>query len=319
MRPTLEDKEREYRTVYELIFRTPRIPINEIASWLQITRHTASNRLKEALGLGYASTPQIRMRSYRNMLEYAYFLSCRNVPKLFSKYREKESVIYHSVLGGSTNLWVISKEKLDFDCDVLVGGPRSDYHVSYAPNHSWDTAIQRMRRKVENFNPKDYSPEGILKTHWNETLEWDSEDEKLFHEFNYDLRKPVSPIMKDNRISWGKVEKWLNRLPEYCTIITAYYPKTISAHDPYLFIFETDYEDFLIDLFSELPTTSLFFRVSNKLFLYSHVKKEYLRVVNSQVDITELQIPSLVIELLDKEVIETEAHATIECYWNKDP
>jgi len=319
MRPTLEDKERQYRSIYEFFYETPRIPINEIASLLQITRHTAKNRLKEALGLGYASIPQIRMRSFANMLEYVYFLRCENPVELFSEYQRIESVIYHATMYGSTNLWVVSKEELDFDCNVLVGGPRSDYHISYAPNHSWDTAIKRMRRKVENFNPYDYSPERILKTHWDETLEWDSEQERLFHVFNYDLRKPISPIQKKNLISWAKIDAWLKNLSEYCTIVTCYYPEKISNCDPHLFVFETDYEDFLINLFSELPTTSWFFRVSNKLFMLAHVKKEYSRVVDFQIDITRLQIPELVTKLKKKGIISNGFDAIVQCYWNKDP
>ncbi|MBU7028580.1 MAG: hypothetical protein HXS48_16720 [Theionarchaea archaeon] len=319
MRPTLEDKERQYRSIYEFFYEIPRIPINEIASRLQVTRHTAKNRLKELFGLGYASIPQIRMRSFANMLEYVYFLSCENPVELFSEYQRIESVIYHATMYGSTNLWVVSKEELDFDCNVLVGGPRSDYHLSYAPNHSWDTAIKRMRKKVENFNPYDYSPERILETHWDETLEWDSEQERLFHVFNYDLRQPISTIQKKNLISWAKIDAWLKNLSEYCTIINAYYPERISSYDPHLFVFETDYEDFLINLFSELPTTSWFFRVSNKLFLYAHVKKEYSRVVDFQIDITRLQIPELVTKLIKKGIVHSGFDAIVQCYWNKDP
>ncbi|MBU7025661.1 MAG: hypothetical protein HXS48_01870 [Theionarchaea archaeon] len=319
MRITLEEKERQYRVIYEDIFKTPRIPVYEIASRLQIGRNAASNRLNEVFNLGYASKPQIRKRSFPNMKEYLYFLNCKKPAEMFPKCLQNDNIIYHAVMSGFSNLWVVSRKKIDFDCDVFVEGLRSDYHVSYAPNHSWETAFQRMRKKVENFNPKDYSPEGIIKTHWNEFIEWDSEDEKLFLEFNYDLRKPVSPIMKNNLISWGKVEKWFKKLPECCTIITRYFPKRISAYDPYLFVFQTNYEDFIIDLFSELPTSSIFFKVSDRLFMVARVRKEYLRAVDSQVDIRELQIPSLAMELCDKGVIHSEAHALVECYWNKDP
>jgi hypothetical protein len=34
-----------------------------------------------------------------------------------------------------------------------------------------------------------------------------------------------------------------------------------------MFMFETDYEDFIVDLFSELPTSTFFFKVANKLFV----------------------------------------------------
>lgn len=319
MRITLEEKEIQYRAIYEALFGTPRIPVYEIASLLQVSRNAASNRMNEAFYLGYLSKPQIRRRSYANMIEYLYFLRCKNPVELFSKCRQTNSIIYHATLIGSTNLWVVSREKLDFDCDVLIEGPRSDYHISYAPHHSWETAIQRMRKKVETFNPREYAPEGIIKTHWNEQIEWDAEHEKLFNEFNYDLRRSISPILKKNLISWGKVEAWLRNLPQYCTVFTCYYPEKISTYDPYLFVFETDYEDFLVNLFSELPTTAWFFTVSNRLFVLTHIKKEFLRVVDFQVDIGQLQIPTLVAELHSKRIIRSEVSALVQCYWNTDP
>jgi hypothetical protein len=253
------------------------------------------------------------------MREYLYLLACKNPAALFPKCLKNDTVIYHAVMSGPANLWVVSKEELEFDCDVVVGGPRSDYHISFAPDHSWETAIQKMRKKVKTFNPENYSPDNSIKTRFNESVTWDSEHEKLFSEFNYDLRRPITPIIRKNLISWGKVDAWLKNLSQYCTIVTCYYPESISAYDPYLFMFETDYEDFLIDLFSELPTTSWFFTVSNRFFMLAHVKRECLRVVDFQIDIKELQIPLLVTELHRNRIIQSEAHAIVECYWNKNP
>ena len=68
-----------------------------------------------------------------------------------------------------------------------------------------------------------------------------------------------------------------------------------------------------------MKSPTWFFRVSNRLFMYAHVKREYVRVVNSQIDIRELQIPFLVRELFKKEVIRSEGHGIVECYWNSDP
>lgn len=317
VRLTLEDKERQYRAIYEAIFETPRISVTDIASLLRVTRNTASNRLNEAFSLGYLSKSQIRKRSYANMKECVYFLTCRNPAEVFPKLLQNKDIVYHAVMSGFATLWVVAKKECDFDCDVLVQGLRSDYHIPCAPDHSWDKAFEIMQKKVEDFNPQNYEPKGFIRTHWDNPVEWDLGDETLFKEFNYDLTKPITPIIKKYHISWRKVEEWLKNLPDYCTVFTCFYPKTISAYDPYLYIFETDYEDFLIGLFSELPTTSWFFKVSHRLFLYAHVKREYLRAVDSQTDIRELHFPFLVAELLRKGVIRSEAHAVVECYWNK--
>ncbi|MBU7045510.1 MAG: hypothetical protein HXS54_03660 [Theionarchaea archaeon] len=311
-----EDKERDYRAIYEAFHKNPRTFDKEIADLLHIRQSSAGKRIKKAIEQGYMSKSQIRRRSYKNFKEYTYFLKCDNPSEFFSTFVDNEKIVYHALMGSYANMWVVSKEELDSNCGTVLGGPRSDYHVSYAPNHSWETSIHNMRKMIEEFNPKDYEPQGFIKTHWNETVKWDSEFETLFREFNYDLSRPITPIIRKHLISWGKMDKWMKNLSKYCTIITNYYPGGISSYDPYLFMFETDYEDFIVNLFSELPTTSLFFKISNKLFLLAYVKREYIRVLDTQTHINRLYIPNMVIRLLQKGAILTENHGIVECYWN---
>ena len=311
-------EEKQFRVIYEALYDKPRIFYKNLGDVLHISSDKASIKMQKAIKLGWFFNPQVRARSYANLMEYTYFLKCKNPARYFSEFINKESIIYHALTGGCANMWVVSKEELDFSCKNVVSGPRSDYLASFPPNHSWDTGIHRMQKKVEEFNPKDYEPEGLIKTHWNKTIEWDSEYEELFKEFNYDLRKPITPIMKKHLISWKKVDNWMKNLQTYCTIITGYYPGGIKSYDPYLFMLETDYEDFIVNLFSELPTTTIFFKVSNKLFVYAYVRREYIRFVSSQVHINRLQIHNLLLDLLEKGVILSENHGIVECYWQKD-
>lgn len=71
---------------------------------------------------------------------------------------------------GFANFWIISKEEIDAEGDVIIEGRCSDYYVAFAPNHSWDTAVQVMQKKAENLDPADYEPKGIIKTCWEETI-----------------------------------------------------------------------------------------------------------------------------------------------------
>lgn len=61
---------------------------------------------------------------------------------------------------------------------------------------------------------------------------------------------------------------------------TRYFPEGAKAYDPYLFVFETDYEDFIVDLFSELPTSTFFFKVSDKLLMSGRMIKTSVRKVD---------------------------------------
>ena len=315
---TKEEEERHIRVMYEAIYEEPRIFIKKIGELLHISPDRVSTKMQKAVMQGWFSKPQIRARSYRNLIEFVYFLRCKNPSEYFCEFVDNEKIIYHALTGGCTNMWVVAKEELDFSCENVVSGPRSDYFASFPPDHSWETAIHNMRKKVKEFNPRDYEPEGLIKKHWNETIPWDLECEILFKEFNYDLTKPIKPLMKKHLISWTKVDKWMKNLSTYCTIITGYYPGGIKTYDPYLIVLETDYKDFIVKLFSELPTTTIFFEVSNKLFVYAYVKKEYMRYVSSQVHINRLQIHGMIFDLLKRGIILNENHGIVECYWQKD-
>jgi DNA-binding Lrp family transcriptional regulator len=319
MKTSLEERKNQYRGIYEKLYKFYRIKIVSLSKKLKRNRSVIGRRINEAFEEKYISLPQIRLRSYANMKEYVYFVNCENPLKVFRQYKEDMNVVYHAVMSGFANVWLITKSKINVEGDIIAVGLRSDYHVAYAPNHSWERAIQIIWEKVKAFNPELYNPQGIIKTHWDEIIPWDTEFEKLFREFKYNGRKPLTPIMRKYCISSQKTYEFLEKLPECCTVFTRYFPDKKSAYDPYLFMFETDYEDFIIDLFSELPTSSFFFKVADKLFLLANIKRSFLRDFNVDMsDISELHIPLLVEYFLEKGIIKNEKHAIIEYSWGKD-
>ena len=313
----LEERKQQYWSIFELLNRDPRIYIKDIALKLKIDPNTASNRLAEALAEKYFSLPQVRKCSYQNMIEYVHFIDCKNPLELFRQYQEDTNVVYHARMSGFASMWITSKEKIDFE-GVVIDGPRSDYYVSHPPNHSWKQAIQIMQRKTEAFSPKVYQPKEIIRNHWNETIEWDETDEILYREFKYNLRKKFSSIMRTHHISANRIYRFLGRMQEYCTVFTRYFPETIMYYDPYLFMFETDYEDFIIELFSELPTSSFSFKVADRLFLYANIERTSIREPGRYMsDISQLDIPLLVEALLKKGILRSEEHTLVEYYWAK--
>lgn len=311
-------REEHYRIWYELLCRSPRIPAKEASLSLGIEQKTSSARLKEALNQHYIVGPEVRKMSLANFPEYMYFVNCKNPDSLYRKYRQDENVIFHALMYGFANLWVISKGKMDIDGDIIVEGLRSDYYVAFAPDHSWDDAVRIIRKKIEKFNPEEYTPKGYIKTHFDKTIEWTEKDEILYRYFKNDMRKPLAPMKRDYHISRNEFRKWLERLPDCCTITTNYYPGKLSEYESYLFLFETDYEDFIVELFSELPSSSRFFRVSDKLFLYAHVPKKYIKDNDLHTEPNRLTIPSLSTELLTRGIIRRGSRGPIETYWAQD-
>jgi hypothetical protein len=309
-------KQRQYRTIYETLFENYRISVKDISSILGV--QNATRRMQEAFQQQYIVGPEIRKRSYKNLKEYMYFVNCKDPDIVYPRYREDTTVIYHAVISGFSNFWVISKEKIDIEGDIILEGYRSDYHVAFAPNHSWDDTMQTIRKKVERFDPETYTPKGYIKTHFDESVEWDSKDELLYKYFKYYVRNPFTPLVKNYSISRDKFRNWQETLPECCSITTSYYPDKAQAYDHCLFMFETDYEDFIIDLFSEFPASSWFFKVSDKLFLYAHVRRKYIRSSNLLSAPNRSFIPLLGNKLLERGILKSKARASIEYDWGKD-
>jgi hypothetical protein len=314
MRTVQETVKRQYRGICEILWEDPRVLVRGITSKIG---SDAGKILREALEYQYIIGPQIRKRSYQNLKEYMYFINCENPELLYLKYREDQNIIYHVKTVGFCNLWIIAREEIDIDGDIVVEGQRSDYHVSHPPDHSWETAIEVVKKKIDIFDLKDCKAQGIIQKRFNETIDWDLKDELLYRYFKYDLRKPLTPLMRDLNISKDKIYNFLGRLPEPCTIFTDYYPESLSAYYPCLFMFETDYEGFVIDLFSELPATSSFFKVSNKLFANIHVPKKLDRIDDSNPS-NRLSIPLLALDLEEKGIVKKKDYVVLEYYKSKD-
>jgi hypothetical protein len=310
----------DYRyRIYESLLQRPRLRPHHLSRDLRLRPSSVSKIMKEAFKLGYIGGPQCRKKSYRNLREYVYIIRSPDPVDQYLRFREDSRIVYHTKMIGFSDIWAVTNEDIHIDGDIVVKGPRSDYYMSFALNCSWIDSLQTANDMVRNFDPSSYVPRKYIQNHWNETIEWDNTDEILFQEMKYDLRNPLEPVMRKYKIPRTRINKWLKRLPECCTIVASYYPETITAYDPYLFMFETEYEDFIVELFSQLPVSTFFFKVADKLFVYFHVKKELSRTTGKDaIELDKLRIPVLVEELYDRGIVTNDSYAIAEYFWGKD-
>jgi hypothetical protein len=321
MRITLKNRKKQFRGIYEELWNQPRIFIKDLGDQLHMDRGTASKRLKEAIKEGYLLVPQLRKRSYDTFAEYITFYHCSHPFEVYQELSNDINVVYHAEMKGFANLWTISTVKdLDIDAEKVEGGRRSDYSVSYAPNHSWVDGISIMEDMIKAFNGKAYKPQGIIQSRWNETVDWwDKECETLFREFKYNLRIPYTPLETEYHIHPSKIGEFLTKVEEACTVYTEYYPNRLSEYDPYLFMFETDYEDFIIELFSQLPTSVFFFKVSNKLCMRAYIEKSSMRLTGiDMADVTQIHVRLLIQSLLKRGILKSEKDALVEFHCRKN-
>jgi hypothetical protein len=114
------------------------------------------------------------------------------------------------------------------------------------------------------------------------------------------------------------LNSFMEKVPECCTIVTYFFPESINSYDSCLFKLETKYEDFIIDLFSLLPTSCLFFKVSDKLFVYAYLDRKSLRNFDSNPnDISQLHISLMLRELKKKGIVQSWDRAIVAYHWRK--
>jgi hypothetical protein len=315
---TSESRRMEFRKIYEHLCEKPRFRPHHVAKALELWPSSVADRLKEAIENGYIVGPQIRKKSFSNFKTYMYLVNSSNSLQSFREYIKNSHVLYHEMMQGFCNVRVVSDVKLDIDGTILEG-VSSDYYFSHPPDQTWETSINKMWDKVRKFNPRDYNPRGYIVTHWDEKAEWSEQDETLFLEFKPNLRIPLQPLSEKTGILMGKIKDFLANLPKYCTISTSYFPLTMNAYDPYLYVFETDYEDFVIDLFSQLHATCWFQKVSNTLIVYTWIIREPTKKVSTRMeDVPEMQIPLLMEALMKKGIVRKENYAYRRFYWRKE-
>lgn len=211
MYTSLEERKKDFRTIYNVFYDDLRIKAHPLWKMLELKHETtARNRLKETLELGYIIGPQIRKKSYANLIEYIYYANCKDPEELFEKLKEDRNVFYHEIMDGFANFRIFSNKEISVERDVIAGGPRSDYFISFALDRSWEVDIGIMLEMVKRFNPKEYNPKGIIENHWNETIKWNETDAILYKEMKYNLRGYLDPTARKHKIFSKTAFEWLD-------------------------------------------------------------------------------------------------------------
>jgi hypothetical protein len=311
-------RQKQFRKIYEYLCDKPRFRPHHVSKEMRLRPSSVASRLKEAIEKEYIAGPQIRKKSFSNLKSYVNFVDSDDPVELYQRCREDKNVIHNAILDGFCNFRVVSEKPMNIKGSVL-GGVLPDYVLSRPPDHPWGTAINIMHDLVREFNPEDYIPKYYITNHWNETVEWSEEHEILYREFKYDLRKLLDPLVRKYGISISRIRNFLEQLPTYCIIFTCYYRESLPTYDEYVHVLETDYEDFIIDVFSQLPATCWFYKVEDKLIAHLQIKTRPLRKKGGQIKgVTRLHIPLLVKDMMKKGIVKSEAHGTFKCFWRKE-
>ena len=152
-----------------------------------------------------------------------------------------------------------------------------------------------------------------------EYSEWDQLDEAIYTALANDLRKPWVRVLKESDAYKDKIMNWFRRRDDFGSTHVMYFPEGESAYQLSLYMVETEYDSLLIDIFSELPASSVFYRLQNKLMICI-----YLPFLNSEGERFSYSyggrfIVRKVLSILQKEELVTDCtNSIVEYYYRPD-
>lgn len=259
-----KEEAKHVRAMYELRSEEPRLKIYEIAQHLGVVRNTVYNRQKKALENGILFHPQLRLKMFEDVKEYVYVISSDNAYNAFHQLQGDDRVCYELFATGYFDLLLItsvpfSQKELERLGEVKLGGFRSNYVYPKVPNTDYLTAMD----KIEDFTQRDFHPSEWAVEYPPKEVHWKEIDWKLFSLLRYDMTRKYTTLAKSVKMSFDGFRWSLKRILANTQIIVPYYPEGYSQYIHFLFMFQSTYEEMLLNLFSLVPCFSIQYKVED--------------------------------------------------------
>lgn len=254
--------------LFRLVLEEPRIPKNAISGRFKVKNpKTGELWWNKAVEKRIIIPPVFRRNSYLNFREHFYFLNVRDPHKLYEALQyTSEDIIYFSVQTGFANFQIISKKPIDPKGDTILEGERSDYFVSIPPKGTFESSLLNIEKKLVNLDPSVNCTSPLV-YHDSVFEKWDEMSERIYENLCNDLRKPFAQVLKSAHTYSDKVMKWIRSRDEFGQTITMYFPLGEGAYQLSLYAVETVYDSLLINLFSLLPSSSIFYRLGSTVMM----------------------------------------------------
>ena len=257
--------------MFELISENARIPKSQMARKLNVNPSTLYVWFDEAIEKRIIIPPIFRRKAFTNFREYFYFLNVEHPHLLYEELQDSNDVSYFCVQTGFANFQIISKVPLNIkEGEIVLEGTRSDYYVTNPPECTFEQSVSRIREKMENLDSSKEKP-SPLRFHEKKYEPWDEVDEKIFWTVCDNIRKSFREIIREIDTYSDKVLEWFRSRVQFGHTITMYFPNGESSYQPSLFSIKTDHDALLIDLFSCLPISNVFYRIDDRVIMWINV------------------------------------------------
>jgi hypothetical protein len=289
--------------IYRLSYDDPWITTKQISKSVNRSISTVKRYSKEAEKEIIVPAQHLRLNSPFKRVTLLLF---EDKWKAYNELQEYPGVTYLSVYQGDWDITAVYDGFMDFSQISGYKGKMMEGSMGRIFTHkvtytSWDACFSHMQKLLEQKNPEQSTVTCELRY-----PEWNDDHWKMFNYFKLDLKKKFSYLRKECPISWRCYEEWKDALRDYCTVITYYFPEGYLAYDSFTLCFKTGYEQYIVDLFSTFPTSSIFHKVGDYLLVNIFVPLDYEK---------QMRIYDIVSQLLNKKSITEYLDGNRIMYW----
>lgn len=290
----LSEEEKKYLKyqIYSFRYDDPWIPNNKVAKLLNRSISTINRCARHAEEGGIILNPSPKLKPHPQFK--AALLSFENKYSAIDELKSCKEIRFICMYHGDWDFRVTYDGPIDFReipghrktvADGVIG-PGITPKVGYV---SWEHCFESMEKFLEERKIQKSAFD-----HQTRVPEWDAEDWKLYYYFLPDLRKSFNQLRKETLISWRKYQEWKKNMTTSCTITTAFYPEGYLEYHDMTLCFQTDYEKYIADLFSLLPTSPLLFGVGEYFLANIFIPKDYEKLP---------RVYNIIHQLLDRGII----------------
>jgi hypothetical protein len=287
-----EDQKRYLKyQIYHHRYDDPWISNKKIAKLVHRSVTTVDRYAQQAEKKGIIVNPKLRLvYPYRK----AALLLFEDKWAAFNRLQAYINISYLSVFQGDWDIMAVYDGQLDFSHipgyeQKIADGLRGAIFTPKVRYVSWKRSFAEVDDLLSKEEIKESNSDfGI------QYPDWDEEEWKLFYYFESSLRKKFSIFRKQYSIRWKKYQKWKNSLGKYCTVMMQYYPEGRSAYEDLTLCFKTLYGEYIIELVSRFPTSSIFCMIGEYFSVNMSIPRDYSR---------QKRIHSIISKLIDKNII----------------
>jgi len=224
--------------------------------------------------------------------EYVYLMNFYDSPHIYEGLKGFSHVLYHEITLGDWNTMFITDRQLDFSQlvgfeSIVYQGVKGNVYTPKARFTTWNESLKKIYEQIKKFTPGE--PES--KKRPVPPLNWGEDQWKLYHAFKVNVRKKVTPLLRNIKVRYETYVEWMKTLKDHCTIHTEFYPQGCNAHLCHCYLLSSDYNQSVISLFSLFYTTPVIMEVGDRLLVL-------LKVVSS--DVTR----GMIYTIFDMEAVE---------------